>query len=715
MGNIYANLGDRSTAIEYYFQSLKIAEQTGNKRDIANLLGDIGGTYYDLGDKEKAFEYLKKGYAKMLESGNKIGIAQATGNIGLIYFEQGDWDKAITHYQRSIELMKDAGTDEISHAWINNIADIYKQRARRAKHKDSINYYYDKSLSYLQQALDLGQHYEQRNEIVHSYCLIGLLHEDRHQLKEAEKYYKKCIEQSLLTGEIKFRCTAHEQLSEVYGQQKKYQLQFEHFKNYVLLKDSITNLTGAEKKVRSELNFEFERKQSIEKEKQKQQNELQSAEKKRQKIILWCMISCTLLIMLAAAFMYRSYLIKKRIAKELENKNQKIRNANKIIKEKNHEIRDSINYALHIQEAILPNKNDIYRFIPQHFILYKPKDIVSGDFYFFAKAHNKLYVAAADCTGHGVPGGFMSMIGMEKLSTAIKESNDTGKILSHDGGSAQTDPEYFEGLPKVQWCPIMGNYWFGGNWTDQLYTWSKGEYNTATNKEDDFYIMNVGEKVPYMTDDIVSSKALKISPSGGISPDANWGQIEKNTDSDAFTFEIGPSGGKIDLRIDPLEYLRQLDVAAKIVNASGTTISSSNLQVDRSAEFKAVTLQEGKYSIIIEGGAELTPQTGVSKYGSLGYYGMEGTVTGAVITSVDKVAFDNSVSVYPNPTSEFINISYGFNNPSTQVGLLNITGQTIYESNQMVQRIDLSNFAKGVYFLRVASNGESCVKKVYKY
>ena len=287
--------------------------------------------------------------------------------------------------------------------------------------------------------------------------------------------------------------------------------------------------------------------------------------------------------------------------------------------------------------------------------------------------------------------------------------------MNHDGGTAQADPEYFEGLPKVQWCPIMGNYWFGASWNNQLFTWSKGEYNTSTNKEDDFKIMTVNEKVPYMTDDIPTSKALKVSSSGVIAPDVNWGQIERNTDSDTFTFEVGSSGGKIDLRIDPLEYLRQLDVAAKIVDASGTTIASSNLQVNRSAEFKAVSLQPGKYSLIIQGGAELTPQTGFSNYSSLGYYGMEGTLTGAVITSIDKASFENTISVYPNPTADLLNISYGFNNPSTQVSLLTITGQTIYESNQMVQTINLSDFAKGVYFLRITSNGESCVKKVYKY
>jgi hypothetical protein len=284
--------------------------------------------------------------------------------------------------------------------------------------------------------------------------------------------------------------------------------------------------------------------------------------------------------------------------------------------------------------------------------------------------------------------------------------------MSHDGGTP--GGEYFNGLSAVQWCPIMGNYWQSGSWANAFFTWSKGEYSTATQKEDDLRIMNVNENVPYVIDDVPSSKAIKIGSAGVISAVDNWGQIEKNTDSDAFTFEIGESGGTLNLKLDPLEYLRQLDIAAKIVDANGTAVASSNLAVNRSAEFKNLALKAGKYSLIIQGGAELTPQTGFSNYSSLGFYGMEGTVTGAIITSIRDVAFENKVAIFPNPTADVLNISYGFNNPNTQVSLIDVTGQTVYQSNQLVQSIDLSNFAKGIYFLKITAGSESCVKKVSK-
>jgi serine phosphatase RsbU (regulator of sigma subunit) len=98
---------------------------------------------------------------------------------------------------------------------------------------------------------------------------------------------------------------------------------------------------------------------------------------------------------------------------------------------KSKEITDSITYAKRIQQAMLPKKEEIYASFPNSFILFKPKDIVSGDFYYFNKLGNVTFIAAADCTGHGVPGAFMSMIGSEKLDKALAHTSDTSEILAH--------------------------------------------------------------------------------------------------------------------------------------------------------------------------------------------------------------------------------------------------------------------------------------------
>lgn len=100
-----------------------------------------------------------------------------------------------------------------------------------------------------------------------------------------------------------------------------------------------------------------------------------------------------------------------------------------LIEKKNEEITDSINYAQRIQQAILPNLEDISAAFPASFVLYKPKDIVSGDFYFYTKKEENHFIAAVDCTGHGVPGAFMSMIGAEKLDESVEQSKNPSSIL----------------------------------------------------------------------------------------------------------------------------------------------------------------------------------------------------------------------------------------------------------------------------------------------
>lgn len=92
----------------------------------------------------------------MLESGDKAGIAQATGNLGLIYHEQAEYEKALTCFEESIRLMNEVGARDITHAWINNIAAIYKIKAEQSVNKDSVNFYYEKSLGYLEEAMNLA-------------------------------------------------------------------------------------------------------------------------------------------------------------------------------------------------------------------------------------------------------------------------------------------------------------------------------------------------------------------------------------------------------------------------------------------------------------------------------------------------------------------------------------------------------------------------------
>jgi serine phosphatase RsbU (regulator of sigma subunit) len=168
---------------------------------------------------------------------------------------------------------------------------------------------------------------------------------------------------------------------------------------------------------------------------------LKESEIKQQKMYGYFMGGGLLLVALFAFFMFRTVQQKKKANLLLEQQSQEITTQkheieakSKLIELKNVETEQSIQYARRIQHAILPPKEEIGQYLKDYFILYKSKDIVSGDFYFFydkyAEEVGKVYIASVDCTGHGVPGAFMSMIGYEKLKDAIDMATEPGKILT---------------------------------------------------------------------------------------------------------------------------------------------------------------------------------------------------------------------------------------------------------------------------------------------
>ncbi|MCW3086565.1 MAG: protein serine/threonine phosphatase [Bacteroidetes bacterium] len=147
------------------------------------------------------------------------------------------------------------------------------------------------------------------------------------------------------------------------------------------------------------------------------------------------------LIIIIAIGAIRLLLLNKRTTKMLKEQNE-------IIEEKNKSITDSINYAKRLQNAILPSREIVTNILPEHFILYQPKDIVSGDFYWVSHHDTKFMIAAVDCTGHGVPGALLSIVGHSAINQTVNELGITQpakvldsmntlikKILHQDKGS----------------------------------------------------------------------------------------------------------------------------------------------------------------------------------------------------------------------------------------------------------------------------------------
>lgn len=200
--------------------------------------------------------------------------------------------------------------------------------------------------------------------------------------------------------------------------------------------------------------------------------------------------------------------------------------------------------------------------------------------------------------------------------------------LQHDGTQSE---EYHQGFSTYRWCPIMGQSTPKQSWGNQvLFQWSKGEYASASTTEDDLAIFS--RKATYRPDDIPTTKPLAVRTGSVVSSDDNRGQIATSTDTDTFTFEVGPSGGHATLTIDRIENVGggYLDVDAEIRSSTGMMLAQSNDSAARTARFD-LNVPAGRYDLVIKGGAEGTPSNGFSNYSSLGFYGISGTISGAVV------------------------------------------------------------------------------------
>ena len=213
-------------------------------------------------------------------------------------------------------------------------------------------------------------------------------------------------------------------LSECYESKGDFKRSLIAYKSFVLIKDSIMDENGLKNIQEMETKY-----QSKEQQKELELKDLkikQEAEEKKyaesknnfQFLIIGIAGACMLLILVLIG---RGYFTKRKSNIKLADINEELESQKSIIEEKNKDITDSILYAQKIQEAMLHSHTDVSNVFPDSFIIYKPKDIVAGDFYWWVNEGNRFYLAAADCTGHGVPGAMISVACANILNKSLKE------------------------------------------------------------------------------------------------------------------------------------------------------------------------------------------------------------------------------------------------------------------------------------------------------
>jgi len=427
IANVYNYQGDYPRALENYLKALKLAEELGNVKMQVKLLGNMGVLYHYQGDNNKALEYYQKALKIEQDAGDKTFQPNNFCNMATIYDDMHEYSKAIDYYQKALKMSAEIGDREVEVTSLGNIGNAYANMHE-----------YAKALDYYEKGLKRGEEMGDTSIISVNYGNIGDLYVRTEKYKDAEEYLKKAIAIDSSIGDENSLMLVEEGLSDMYDSTGRGKLALVWFKKAMAIKDTLFNADKNKALTRKELTYTYEKKEAAAKAEQDQKDAIAAEDKHKQQIITWTVLSGLLLALVFAGFIFRSLRVTRKQKRVIEIKNIETERQKKLIEEqkalveeKNKDILDSINYAKRLQEAILPPVNIIKKYLPESFLLYKPKDIVAGDFYWLEKAGDTILIAAADCTGHGVPGALVSVVCSNALNRTVKEFKITepGKIL----------------------------------------------------------------------------------------------------------------------------------------------------------------------------------------------------------------------------------------------------------------------------------------------
>jgi serine phosphatase RsbU (regulator of sigma subunit) len=395
-------------ALKYLTEAWKWFEKNSGEKGYPRAILLKGNIFESFGDYEKTLSLWLEAYKASIENNDVESEGESCSQLGLIYSRLCDFDKALEYFNKGLKIREELGDENAVASSLNRIGMVLRQMNR-----------YDESLEYYFRSLDIRNKNRQTSAIPWTLLGIANTYEDMRMYPESLEYYekgmkgsdKRCSLQCLMgSGRIFSRRGEVEKAeTRLTGSLRIAQ----DLKSLVLLADAHSalathyELSGQPEKALKSFKQFFKVKESY-----------QSSET-------------------------RSRMSNIEVANAIERSEQEkeifrlrhveLKQAYDLIEEKNRDITASISYASRIQHAILPDLTEIRGLTKKCFILYIPKDIVSGDFYWFSRRGEKLVMIAGDCTGHGVPGALMSMLGISFLEEIINRRGiiESGDILNN--------------------------------------------------------------------------------------------------------------------------------------------------------------------------------------------------------------------------------------------------------------------------------------------
>jgi len=423
LGNVYTYKGNYDKAADEYFKTIKIAEKVDDELTITSY-ANLGHVFKMIGNVDKSRKYSKQSYDLGKKYKDTAVMITALNLLGLVEKGEKNPQGALTYLEEGLQYARQTDNLERQSQILYNMANIYFNLKE-----------YDKGFVFYDESMEISKVNDSYSSVAIGFHGGSLTYLEIGQVAKSSQYADSALHYALLSKNYEIIMESYALKAEVAKTKGSLQKSLMYLELAYVYKDSLnfTQLNAAT--LDAEGAFKNEKARIADSLKQIE-NDLKAANEKKvndqkvqsREILLWISGFILIIVTIGIYFLYKNNkLIKAQHALVNTQKDE--------IQIQHQEITDSINYAKRIQDAIISKEGEWKKISPEHFIFFKPKDVVSGDFYWVHHnaEKNRSIWAVADCTGHGVPGAFMSMLGIGFLNEIIIENgiSNPSDILEH--------------------------------------------------------------------------------------------------------------------------------------------------------------------------------------------------------------------------------------------------------------------------------------------
>ncbi|MGM0480118.1 MAG: tetratricopeptide repeat protein [Bacteroidota bacterium] len=420
LGNVYSDQGDIPSAIDVYMESLHTKERLKDYHGVGNALNNLANLYTLLDDDEKAIKYFHEAQRNFKKVKDSAGIANTFTNLAVRMLARDEHDSCKIFLDSAINIQKKIGNNVGLIASYGTYSDLELARGQLNKARE-----------YTEKSLKLNKQLDSQSGIAASYSALASIYLELGDLSQADLLADMAFE---MASKLNNESTVNPIRKTQYKIEKRKGNKgkaLEFYEQYITYRDSIKRDENKEQLTQRKYEYQYEKQKLKDSLERVEKNKLTQEKLKRQELEIsqnrqrtLFLVVIVVVIIAFAIFILKRLKTSQRQRAIIERQKQEVQKQRNELDEKNREVMDSIQYAKRLQHAILPTAERFQQSVRSHFVYFNPKDVVSGDFFWLEQMGDAVYIAAADCTGHGVPGAMVSFVCSSALTKTVVEDGE---------------------------------------------------------------------------------------------------------------------------------------------------------------------------------------------------------------------------------------------------------------------------------------------------